>query len=69
MEYARLRGRIRALYQTQASFARSMELSECALSQKLNGHTEWTADEIRKACEILEIPADELHIYFFYAES
>ncbi len=69
MDYARLRGRIRAIYHTQAAFAKSMGLSECALSQKLNGHTEWTADEIRKACEILEIPADELHLYFFYAES
>ncbi len=65
MDYARLRGRIRAVYHTQASFAKSMGLSECALSQKLNGHTEWTADEIRKACELLEIPANELHIYFF----
>lgn len=69
MGYARLRGRIRTIYLTQASFARSMGLSECALSQKLNGHTEWTADEIRKACELLEIPAEELHLYFFYAES
>jgi transcriptional regulator with XRE-family HTH domain len=65
LDYAKLRGQIRAVYHTQASFAKSMGLSECALSQKLNGHTEWTADEIRKACELLEIPADELHIYFF----
>lgn len=65
MDYARLRGRIRTMYATQASFARSMVLSECALSQKLNGHTEWAADEIRKACELLEIPAEELHLYFF----
>lgn len=69
MDYARLRGRIRAIYGTQASFARSMCLSECTLSQKLNNHTEWTADEIRKACELLEIPSDELPIYFFYAKS
>lgn len=65
MEYARLRGRIRAVYLTQAAFARSMGLSEGALSHRLNGHTDWTADEIRKACELLEIPAEEIPLYFF----
>ena len=65
MEYARLRGRIRTIYLTQASFARSMGLSEGALSHRLNGHTEWTAEEIKKACALLEIPAEEIPLYFF----
>lgn len=65
MEYARLRGRIRAIYLTQAPFAKSMGLSEGALSHRLNGHTEWTAEEIKKACELLEIPAEEIPLYFF----
>ena len=69
MEYARLRGRIRTIYSTQAAFAKSMGISEGALSHRLNGHTEWTAEELRKACELLEIPAEEIHLYFFYAES
>lgn len=64
-KYARLRGRIRTFYVTQAVFARSMGLSECVLSQKLNGRSEWAADEIRKACELLDIPAEEIHLYFF----
>ena len=65
MKYARLRGRIRTFYATQAAFAKAMELSECVLSQKLNGHSEWTAGEMRRACELLGIPAEELHLYFF----
>ena len=63
--YPDLRGRIRARYSTQAAFAQAMALSECVLSQKLNGRSEWTAEEMRRACELLEIPAAEIHIYFF----
>ena len=68
LDHSDLRGRIRARYRTQAIFAEALGISECALSQKLNGHTEWTAGEIRKAGELLAIPAEELHLYFFYLE-
>ncbi len=67
MDYARLRGRIRTYYYTQAAFAREMNMSECALSLKLNGHSEWTAEEMRKACDLLSIPVSEIPLYFFYA--
>lgn len=66
MDYAKLRGKVRTHYSTQAAFASALGISECSLSQKLNGHTEWTAEEIRKACTLLEIPPEEIHIYFFY---
>lgn len=68
MDYSDLRGRIRARYRTQALFAEALGISECSLSQKLNGHTEWTAGEIRKSCELLEIPENDLHLYFFCLE-
>ena len=68
MDYSELRGRIRARYRTQALFAEALGISECALSQKLNGHTEWTAGEIRKCCELLEIPEKDLPLYFFCLE-
>ena len=66
---AKLRGRIRTYFSTQAAFAEAMHMSACALSQKLNGRSEWAAGEIRRACELLDIPADELHLYFFYSKS
>lgn len=69
MEYSDLRGRIRSRYRTQALFAKALGISECSLSQKLNNHTEWTAGEIRKACELLGIAVDDIRLYFFYAES
>lgn len=65
MDYQKLRGRIRAQYITQAEFAQAMGISVCTLSQKLNGISEWSAREIRKACELLEIPPEEIHAYFF----
>ncbi len=65
LEYALLRGRIRACFGTQAHFAQAMDMSECALSQKLNGRSEWTAGEIRKTCQLLEIPGSDIELYFF----
>ena len=66
--YGKLRGKIREVFSTQAAFAAALGVSECALSQKLNGHTEWTANEIRKACDLLSIPAGDLHLHFFYPD-
>ena len=65
MDYANLRGRIRTYYKTQAAFAEALGISVCAMSQKLNGISEWTAKEIRKSCELLEIPPEEIPAYFF----
>lgn len=68
-DYSRLRGRIREYFSTQAAFAQAIEMSESSLSQKLNGWSEWDTGEMRRACEVLEIPADKLHLYFFYSNS
>lgn len=66
---AELRGRIRARFSTQAAFAQAMGLSECAVSLKLNGRSEWSSGEIRKACDLLDIPPDGIHRYFFCVNS
>ena len=65
MDYSNLRGRIRTVFHTQEAFAKAMGMSMCSVSKKLNEQTEWTADEMRKACELLEIPVKEIHLYFF----
>lgn len=65
MDYSALRGKIRAKYNTQADFAAELDMSACSLSQKLNGRTEWTAAEIRKACELLSIDPADIPNYFF----
>jgi transcriptional regulator with XRE-family HTH domain len=65
VDHSLLRGRIRAVFGTQEAFAKAMLMSPCSLSKKLNGKTEWAADEIRRACDLLRIPIEEIPIYFF----
>lgn len=69
VDYSKLRGRIREVFGTQADFACALGLSACSVSQKLNNKTEWDAAEMRKACELLNIAADELSQYFFCPKS
>ena len=65
MEHAELRGLIRAQFKTQESFAKAIGISACSLSKKLNGASEWTASEIRNACNVLGILPEKIPHYFF----
>lgn len=65
MDHSKLRGLIREKYGTQEAFAKAMGISDCSVSKKLNGHTDWDASEIRLACELLGIKAEEIPLYFF----
>ena len=69
MKHARLRGKIREVYNTQEAFAEAMTkegvvISVCSVSKKLNGHSEWKAAEIRTACKLLGIEPEDIPIYF-----
>lgn len=65
MSYAKLRGAIREVYGTQEAFARAMSMHPTSLSFKLSDKREWTGAEIEKACSLLGIPLQEVHVYFF----
>lgn len=65
MDYAKLRGAIREKYGVQKAFALDLSMSEASLSAKLNGRTEWQTNEIVKACNLLGIPLERAHEYFF----
>lgn len=65
MNYAELRGRIKARYGEQGSFAAAMGMDPSTLSMKLTGKSEWYRPEIVRACELLDIPIEEVHLYFF----
>jgi len=67
--YPKLRGRIKEKIGTQTSFAKAMDMNPTSLSYKLSGRTEWTRGEIARACQVLGIPAEEIHAYFFSPES
>lgn len=64
-DYSELYGKIRAVYGTQEAFAEAMGMSLSALSQRLNGKIAWRTPEIVKACELLGIPLEHAHLYFF----
>lgn len=64
MSFAKLRGRIREKFGTQAAFALAMGMHPATLSQKLRKITDWTRAEIEKAVRLLDIPAEEIAAHF-----
>jgi transcriptional regulator with XRE-family HTH domain len=69
VDSSKLRGLIREKFGTQEAFARAIGKSACAVSLKLNGRAEWSAQEIRRASEVLGIAAEHIHLYFFCSKS
>jgi hypothetical protein len=65
MSYSKLRGRIVEAYGTNAAFAKEMKINRTSLSFKLNNKKPWKREEIERACILLEIPIEEVHLYFF----
>lgn len=64
--YGKLRELIRKKFGTIGTFADAMGMNRSTLSNKLNGISAWTQDEIEKACKLLGIPMSEVYDYFFY---
>lgn len=65
MKYDKLRGRIIEKFGSQKAFAAAMGMNVSTLSFKLNGKSEWTREEIEKACGLLDIALEKVHSYFF----
>lgn len=64
--YSKLRGKIREKYGTQEPFAEDMGMHPSTLSGRLSKKTDFTAPEIEKACELLELTYADIPEYFFY---
>lgn len=64
-DYRKLRGRIKEKFATEQTFANAMGLGRVSLSGRLNNKMQFTQQEIRRAHEVLEIPACEIPTYFF----
>lgn len=66
-DFSKLRGRIVERFGTCAKFADAMGHSNSWLSARLTNTTAWASNEIHIACkpELLDIPADEIGLYFF----
>lgn len=64
-DYSKLCGRIIEKCGTRSAFAEQMGLSPSNITGRLKGYVKFTPEDIAKAAEILEIPAEEIGTYFF----
>ena len=64
-DYSKLRGRIKEYFDTIDNFAEKMGISSTALINKLCNRSPFKQQEITLACTLLEIPDEQIHIYFF----
>lgn len=63
--YDELIGRIISKYGSRKAFAKEMRFSAESLSMKLNGKRYFDQQEISRACELLDIPDEDVGKYFF----
>ena len=63
-KYAKLRGRIIEKCGTVQNFAVKMKKTPYTIGKKLNSKSVWKDKEMSLACEILDIPKCEMHLYF-----
>lgn len=64
-DFSKLKGRIVEKYGSQTQFAKAMNTYTTVINRKLLGKVSFTHDEIVKWCYMLDIPEDEIGIYFF----
>lgn len=65
MSYSKLKGRITEVFELREAFAKALGIDPSSLSAKLNNKSPWKREEIEKSCEILGIPIEDVHLYFF----
>lgn len=64
-DYSKLRGLAREKCKTQEAIASAVGMKEATYSQKINNMSEFKQSEILRICEILSIPHEQIHVYFF----
>lgn len=63
--YDKLVGRIIEKCKTRQNFAQKINMSIPTLIGKLDGSVDFKSKEIFKICEVLEIPMQEISIFFY----
>ncbi len=64
-DYGNLRLKIRQVYGTQKVFASKMGMGRVSLNLKLNNKSEFSQEEIHKACDALGLSRTQIPEYFF----
>ena len=68
MSYSKLKGKITEVFGRREAFADAMDFDPSTLSAKMNNIRPWKREEIEKACSLLGIPIEQVHLYFFTKE-
>ena len=61
----RLKSRIIEKFGDQKTFAERAGISRSKVCRLLKGETEWSGAEMYHAVQLLDIPYDEIDVYFF----
>jgi len=64
-DYSKLRGQIKEKFSTQEEFSKVLGMDKATLSTKLNNKSEFSQYEMKVITEKLEIPKNEIQLYFF----
>lgn len=64
-DYAKLLGKIKEVFNSQAAFAKAIGLSESALSQRLTNKVDFSQEEILRSVSLLGINRGQVAEYFF----
>lgn len=64
-DYSELQARMFKKGYSQRKLAQVLGKTEGTISSRFNHKSFFRADEMDSICELLDIPAEEIHIYFF----
>lgn len=67
-DYTLLRLRMRKMDYTQRSISEAIDMNESHLCRKLAGRFDFTQEDIRRICRLLDIAPSEIGRYFFAPE-
>ena len=62
--YAKLRGKMAEMDVTGEALANFLDKSRGYVSNRLSKNISWSIDEVYKILDFLELPAEEIFIYF-----
>lgn len=66
--YNKLIGRMVEIYGSRSKAAEAFGISRSAMSLKLNGKTQFSQEDMRRACKVFRFPAQDIPTYFFANE-
>lgn len=64
-DFSLLTGRIVAKFGSRKAFAEAMGILPAGITSRLQNKTRWQPDEIIRACKLLGVPNEKIHLYFF----